>query len=105
MDYDEEEYKIIRELEIRRILIIVFSILLAIAIITVFSLYIANADFRKWVDVNIFRKEINQKNIATIDLSTEKNNQVYCYGNYVCILKDKNLTLYNSDGVEIALLT
>ena len=95
-----EEYKMQRELEIKRIIITIFVVLLIIAAIVIFSLYIAKADFRNWVDMNVLRKDIKFENVSTIDLNTDKNNQIFCYHNYICILKEKNLTLYNSGGTK-----
>ena len=95
-----DEYKIVREYMIKKTIIMIFIVLCVIAVITLFSLYIAKADFRKWVDSNILRKNIGTEDVPTIDLKADKNNQIFCYSNYICILKDKNLILYNSNGIK-----
>jgi hypothetical protein len=99
---DNEEYQIQRELNIRKIVITVFIVILIIAAIIIFSLYIAEESFRKWADINILRKDISSENVPTIDLNADKNNQIYCYSKYICILNDKNLTIYNSSGENIS---
>lgn len=97
---DIEAYKIQREYEIKKIITTIFIVVLIITAIVFFSLYIAKADFRKWVDINILRKDIASQDVPTIDLSADKNNQVFCYSNYICILKEKNLLLYDSAGTQ-----
>ena len=98
---DNEEEKIIRELNIRKIVMIIIIGIIAVAIIGIFSLYIAEEDFRKWVDISILRKDVTSENVATIDLNVDKNNQIYCYNKYICILNEKNLKLYNQTGENI----
>lgn len=98
---DKEEEKIIRELNIRKIVMIIIIGIIAVAVIGIFSLYIAEEDFRKWVDISILRKDITSENVATIDLNVDKNNQIYCYNKYICILNEKNLKLYNQTGENI----
>ena len=98
---DKEEEKIIRELNIRKIVMIIIIGIIAVAVIGIFSLYIAEEDFRKWVDISILRKDVTSENVATIDLNVDKNNQIYCYNKYICILNEKNLKLYNQSGENI----
>lgn len=96
---DEEKYQ--RELNIRKIVITSIIAIFLIAIIVIFSLYIAEESFRKWVDVNVLRKDIESENVASIDLNVDKNNQIFCYNKYICILNEKNLKLYNQSGENI----
>lgn len=96
---DEERYQ--RELNIRKIVITAIIAVFLIAIIVIFSLYIAEESFRKWVDVNVLRKDIASENVASIDLNVDKNNQIFCYNKYICILNEKNLKLYNQSGENI----
>ena len=96
---DEEKYQ--RELNIRKIVITSIIAIFLIVIIVIFSLYIAEEGFRKWVDVNVFKKDIASENVASIDLNVDKNNQIFCYNKYICILNEKNLKLYNQSGENI----
>ena len=90
-----------RELKIKKIAKISLLIIFIVALITLIVLYIVRQDFRRWVDITILRKDITTSDIASIDLATNKNNQIYCYGNNVCILNDKNLKIYNPAGDEV----
>ena len=89
-----------RELIIKKIAKISLIVIFIVAIITLVVLYIVRQDFRRWVDITILRKDITTSDIASIDLTANKNNQVYCYGKNICILNDKNLKIYNSSGGE-----
>ena len=89
-----------REVKIKKIAKISIIVIAIIAIITLIVLYLVKQDFRKWVDINILKKDINASNITSIDLDTNKNNQIYCYGKNICILNDKNLKVFNSSGQE-----
>lgn len=89
-----------RELIIKKIAKISLIVIFIIAIITLVVLYIVRQDFRRWVDITILRKDITTSDIASIDLTANKNNQIYCYGKNICILNDKNLKIYNSSGGE-----
>ncbi len=96
---DNEQYQ--RELNIRKIVMSIIIAIIVIALIVIFSLYIAEESFRKWVDVNVLRKDVTSENVATIDLNVDKNNQIFCYNKYVCILNEKNLKLYNQSGENV----
>ena len=101
MNEEKKEYQIKRELNIRKIITTILIIVLILAIIIMFSLYIAEESFRKWVDINVLRKDISSESVATIDLNVDKNNQIVCYNKYIGILNEKNLKLYNSVGENI----
>lgn len=93
-----EQFRIQRELHIRKIIAISFITIFVIAIIIIFSMYISNKDFRNWIDINILRKNISTEDVPRIDLEANKNNQIFCFGRYIGILKEKNLQIYNSFG-------
>ena len=96
-----DEFIIQKELGIKRILKIIFIVVIIVCLCCIVFVYFYKQDFRKWVDINIFRKNITNENINTIYLDTNKNNQIYCYGKNICILNDKNLKVYNPFGESI----
>jgi len=85
----------------KKIMITSLIILVIILFILIFSLYISQKDVRNWIDINIFRKNVFEQDIETISLNTDKNNQIHVYNNYVAILNDKSINLYNSYGEKI----
>lgn len=101
MDEEKKEYQIQREINIRKIIITGIVVVLILAVVIIFSLYIAEEGFRKWVDINVLRKDISSESVATVDLNVDKNNQIVCYNKYIGILNEKNLKIYNSAGENI----
>ena len=82
-------------------ILIVIIILSVISIGVMIYLYFNNAHVKDWVYVNIFNRDITDKDISFIKLSTDKSNQICVYDDYVGILNDKKLNLYNSYGEKI----
>ena len=80
-------------------IVLIIGIILAIAVITVISLYIANEDVRDWMDEYIFRKNIVNENLPTISIENE-NASIYAYDNHIVVLQNNELTIYNSSGKE-----
>lgn len=101
MDEEKKEYQIQREINIRKIIITGIIVVFILAVVIIFSLYIAEEGFRKWVDINVLRKDISSESVATIDLNVDKNNQIVCYNKYIGILNEKNLKIYNPSGENI----
>lgn len=101
MDEEKKEYQIQREINIRKIIITGIVVVLILAVVIIFSLYIAEEGFRKWVDINVLRKDISSESVATVDLNVDKNNQIVCYNKYIGILNEKNLKIYNLTGEAI----
>lgn len=94
------DFYIEKEFIIKKIAKISITVIAIIAIVSLIILYIKEQNFRRWVDINILRKDIKTSDVVSIDLSTNKNNQIYCYGKNICILNDKNLKVFNSSAQE-----
>lgn len=90
-----------REINKKKILITIAIMLIIILLIVIIALYMSKRNVRNWIDINIFRKNISDQDIEIINLNTDKNNQIHVYNNYVAILNDKNVNLYNSYGEKI----
>ena len=91
----------INKLNRKKIVITIAVILIIILLIVAIVLYISKNDVRNWIDINIFRKNISEQDIQVINLNTDKNNQIHVYNNYISVLNDKTVTLYNSYGEKI----
>ena len=96
-----KEEKIERQFDWKKTIIVILVGILLICTIALVILYFVREDFRKWTDTNILRKNIVTEDVVTIDLNIDKNNQIYNYSKYVCILNDKNLNLYNQNGQNL----
>lgn len=80
--------------------ILLISVLF-MTIISIMILYICQENFRNWIDINILKKDITEEDIISIDLDTNKSNQVYVYNKYIAILNNQIITLYNNFGEQI----
>ncbi len=99
-DYWEESETESRKINAKKIIISISISILVIAIIVVVSLYITNEDVRSWIDIEIFRKEISQDSVATIELDESQTSNIYAFNKYIGILNENQLTFYGSTGKE-----
>ena len=75
--------------------IIVMIIIVFFAILGAF--YVANMDFRNFVDFKILRKEVTSKDAVVISIDENQNN-IFGYDRYIAVLKDNKLIHYDSSG-------
>ncbi len=97
-DYWEE--KIPKQLNKRKIILIIIASILLIAIIAISAIYCNNKPAREWIDRYIFRKEVKQDNVSTIDLKESENTNIYAFNKYIGVLSKNVFEIYNSTGSE-----
>lgn len=81
----------------RLAIIIIITVLIAIIAICAI-VYVANKNFRSFMDKYILKKDITDENVAVIDIDYDSNTNIIPYGRYICILAENNLEQYNSSG-------
>ena len=86
-----------KELNKNRIIGFAIILTLLIIIIVISILYIANTAIRAWIDKNIFRKEVMQDKVTTIELK-EENTNVYAFNKYIGILNKNEFSIYSNTG-------
>ena len=96
IDATNKEKKVNKKKIVILTIIIVF---IAIAIITI-GLYSTNDKAREWIDKNIFRKEVLQDKVATIDLKENQDSNIYAFNKYIGILNKTKFSIYNSTGSQ-----
>ncbi len=99
-DYWEEPEVVHKKINSKKIIISVVVSILVIAFIVITALYITNVDFRSWIDVQIFRKEVSQDSVATIELEENQTTNVYAFNKYIGILNKNKLYVYGSTGSQ-----
>lgn len=82
----------------KKIIILTIVILMAILIIVGITIYKNNKEARDWIDKNIFRKEVMQDKVATIELKEEDNSNIYAFNKYIGILSKSKFTIYGNTG-------
>ena len=75
-------------------------ILIAIVAISVIAVYVSNKEVREWIDVNIFKKEVVQDKVATIELNDIQNSNIYTFNQYIGILNKNKFSIYGNTGNE-----
>ena len=96
IDATNKEKKVNKKKIVILTIIIVFVV---IAIITI-GLYSTNDKAREWIDKNIFRKEVLQDKVATIDLKENQDSNIYAFNKYIGILNKTKFSIYNSTGSQ-----
>ena len=90
-----------RKINKKKVIIIILVIILIITAIIVGILYVSKRDVRDWADIYILRKNLKEEDIETISLNADKSNQIHVYGNYISVLNDKTVNLYNAYGEKV----
>lgn len=78
--------------------IIILSII--VILIILFMTYSFNEKFRVFCDNHIFQKNIEERNLTTINLDDINNSKIFAYSNYIGVIKDNTINQYNSSGKE-----
>ena len=84
----------------KKILIISGIICVIAIIITIICLYVGNDPIRKWIDKNIFRKEVKEESVTSIDITDQQNSNAYAFGKYIGVLNKNQFQIYNDGGKE-----
>ncbi len=99
-DYWEEPDVKSKQINTRKIILSVIICIFLVAMIVIVALYITNNEFRNWIDVQIFRKEILQDGVTTIELDESETSNIYAFNKYIGILSKNKLKVYSSNGEE-----
>jgi len=82
----------------KKISIIIICSVIIITLAIFIGIYINNKEAREWIDKNIFRKEVIQDNVTTIDLKEGQSNNIYAFNKYIGILNKNKLAIYANTG-------
>lgn len=99
--WEEPKEKIINR---KKIIITIVVAILLILLITITIIYKNNKSTRNWIDKNIFRKEIHQNNLASIEIDEVNSSNIYAFGKYFGILNKNKFDIYNDAGKKEASL-
>ena len=92
---EEKEPKKINK---KKLIIVIIILLLLIVLIVLDCLYTNNKSFRDWTDKKIFRKEITEEDLISIDISEDENISAFALNNQIAILRKKKVELYDKFG-------
>ena len=103
-DFWAEELKNHRKGKVLKITILIIVLLIFLSIIACIIVYYNNIKFRQWIDNNVWKKEVTEKQAKSIELDGDDNTQVYAYEKYICVFRKKNLEFYNKVGTQVGKL-
>ena len=83
--------------------VIVAVIAIAVLIAGIINIaYLNNTGFRNFMDIYILFKGVNEDDLPSINIDSDKDFYVCAFNNYVAVLENHKLTLYNSSAKEVA---
>lgn len=88
-----------KKINTKKIILTLIIVLIILSCISIIIIYNKNEFAKEWIDKNIFRKEVLQDNITTVELENEDSN-VYAFNKYIGILNKNIFKIYNSTGKE-----
>lgn len=94
---ETENENIKKKINKKKIIIISIIAIILIAVITLAIVYTKNQQAREWIDRNIFRKEVMQDKLETIELNEQQNN-ICAFNKYIGVLNKATLNIYNQNG-------
>lgn len=97
-DYWEETVP--KKINKKKITTTIIISVIVIAILTITIIYHNNKPFREWIDKNIFRKEVMQDKVSTIELKEGQNTSIRAFNKYIGILNKNKFTIYDGTGNE-----
>ena len=100
IDFKIEEKKVRnkRKINKKKMIITISIIVLALVIGITMLLYYSSRDVRNFLDQYLFRKNVTQEKLESIELDYDSNINVIAYNKYICILAENKLMEYNSSG-------
>lgn len=84
----------------KKLIITIIVAILVVLSVVVIGVYYTNKQAREWIDKNIFRKEVLQDKVTTIDLKENENSNIYAFNKYIGILNKTKFSIYGNTGNE-----
>lgn len=97
-DYWEEPVQ--KKVNKKKIVTITIIAIIVIAIVSITIVYCNNKPVREWIDKNIFRKEVMQDNVTTIEIKENQNTNIHAFNKYIGVLNKNKFTIYGNTGNE-----
>lgn len=96
---DINKYK--EKLTLKKKITLGVILIILITIVTLIILYVNNEQFRNWTDIYIFKKNIENTDIAYIEIDSSKNPKIFAYDKYIAVLEKNILSTYNANGSKL----
>lgn len=80
-----------------KVRIAVISLIL-ICLVFLIARYITNHEFRNFIDINIFNKQVSSESLKYIEINSDDNPTAFAYDNYIGVLSKNKIYIYNNKG-------
>lgn len=90
-----------KSLNKKKVAVVAVIALIVLIIVLITVLYKVNANFRNFMDKYILFKYINEKDLASVNIESDRNIYTCAFYNYVAVLENNKLTFYNSAGKDV----
>ena len=90
--------KPVRKINKRKLIIAIVIMIIILAIVIMAIVYSSNKNFRKFLDRYLFRKNVSEEKLVSIQLDYDSNVSVLAYNKYLCVLAENKLRQYHSSG-------
>ncbi len=90
-----------RSLNKKKVAVAIIILLIMLFIAIMITAYISSPKVRNFMDKYILFKNVNENDLAYINIETDKDIYTYAFYNYVVVLDNHKLTLYNSSGDKV----
>lgn len=87
-----------KKINLKKIVASVIISIIVVLCIIISICYVANKEFRNWIDIQILNKEISQEKVTTIDLDEGQTSNVYAFYKYIGVLNKNKFDVYGSTG-------
>lgn len=94
----ETKPKVKNKINKKKLIIAIIIAILTIAILVIVILYSSHKPFRKFLDKYLFRKNISEEKLVSIELDYDSNVSVFAYNKNIVILAENKLMQYNHSG-------
>lgn len=95
-DYWEETEQ--KKINKKKIIMITIIAILIIATVSISIVYYNYKPAREWIDKNLFRKEVMQDNVITIELKENQNTNIHAFNKYIGVLNKNEFIIYGNTG-------
>ena len=87
-----------RKLNKKKMIAFISICSIAFILLIISIIYAFNSSFRAFIDIYIFRKEIQSDSLSTIEITSDEDQFFYAYDKYITVLKKNTLYSYSSSG-------
>ena len=99
-DYWKEKEPSLKKINKNKIIVAIIIGVIVILIATITIIYQFNRQARNWIDKNIFRKEVMQDKVTTIELKENQHSNIYAFNKYIGVLNKNQFVIYGNTGNE-----